>query len=126
MRANGFHEIDNPSHYIITTNLGFRVHSVNGGTLVKNCESIPDGLSLCQSYRNSQIFFVVGTGYGKNLDMPTNKLFLWNDELKILVAHLDFFGPIVDLKVAGEWILVAQKDKVALLNFGGNLADSEK
>ena len=58
--------------------------------------------------------------------MPTNKLFIWNDELKMLVAHLAFFGPIVDLKVAGDWILVAQKDKVALLNFRGNLADSEK
>jgi len=56
--------------------------------------------------------------------MPTNKLCIWNDELKMLVAHLEFFGPIVDLKVVGEWILVAQKDKVALLNFSGNLADS--
>jgi hypothetical protein len=105
VKANGFHTIDVETHYIVTTNLGFRIHAINGSTLVINCEEIPGGLSLCQSYKNSQLFFVVGTG--DHIDWPTNKLFIWNDELKMKVSHLEFFTPIVDLKMVGGWILVA-------------------
>lgn len=52
---------------------------------------------MCQSYKNSQLFFVVGTV--DNTDMPTNKLFIWNDELNLIISELAFFGPIIDLKV---------------------------
>ncbi len=43
----------------------------------------------------------------------------------MIVANLSFFGPIVDLKVVDGWILVAQKDKVVLLDFEGDLVKSE-
>jgi len=77
IQATGVHKIDSDNHYIVTTTAGFRIHRINGGTLAKNCEEIPGGLSLCQPYKNSKIFFVVGTG--ENVDWPRNKLFLWDD-----------------------------------------------
>jgi hypothetical protein len=117
VKANGYHTIDAEKHFIVTTTHGFRLHQINGCTLVKNCIEIPGGLSLCQSYRNSNIFFVVGTG--ANLEWPRNKLFIWNDEEKRIVSELEFFAPIVDLKVVQGWILVAQEDKVMIFNFEG-------
>lgn len=77
VKATGFHTIDSDTHYIVTTNVGFRIHKINGNTLVKNCEKIQGGLSLCQPYLNSQIFFVVGTG--EHGDWPRTRLYIWND-----------------------------------------------
>jgi len=76
VKATGIHKIDSDTHYIITTNQGFRLHKIAGGAVVRNCEEIPSGLSLCQSYRNSQLFFVVGTGED---DWPTTTLFVWDN-----------------------------------------------
>jgi len=45
--ANGVHRIDSETHFIVTTNTGFRVHMINGGTLSRNCDCILDGISLC-------------------------------------------------------------------------------
>lgn len=88
----------------------------------KNCEEIEGGVSLCQSYKNSQIFFVVGTGVN-HTDWPTNKLFIWDNLLKKKMAALEFVKPIIDLKMVGDWILIAQEDKVTPLNFSKNLSD---
>lgn len=110
IKANGFHRIDSDSHYIVTTSHGFRLHRINGSTLAINCEEIPGGLSLCQSYMRTQLFLVVGTG--ENSDWPRNKLFVWNDVEKKRVAELQFYKPIVDLLVVGSWTLVAFEDKV--------------
>lgn len=50
---------------------------------------------------------MVGSGSSANTKMPTNKLMIWDDELKMVVGDLAFFDHIVDLKVVDKWILVA-------------------
>lgn len=47
LKSTGVHKIDSDTHFIITTNKGFRLHKLAGGALVHNCEAIPGGLSLC-------------------------------------------------------------------------------
>jgi len=39
------------------------------------------------------------------------------------MAALEFVKPIIDLKMVGDWILIAQEDKVTPLNFSKNLSD---
>jgi hypothetical protein len=119
VKANDSHKIDSQLHYIITTNFGFRLHRIHGGTLAKNCEEIPGGLSLCQPYQDSQLFFAVGTG--SNAELTRDKLFLWDDIKKMKVAERVFLKPIVDLKVVGDWVAVAQEDKVVIFNFAKDL-----
>ena len=86
--ALSYFKVHSPDYFAVCTTRGFRIHKVNGAVLVKNCEEIPGGLSLCQPYRNSQIFFVVGTG--NNPDFLTNKLCLWDDIEKKVVSDLEF------------------------------------
>lgn len=45
--ATGIHRIDSETHFIVTTNRGFKIHQINGGGLVRSCEDIEGGLSLC-------------------------------------------------------------------------------
>ena len=122
VKANGLHRIDSDSHYIVTTSHGFRLHRINGSTLSINCEEIEGGLSLCQSYKRTQLFCVVGTG-GNN-EWPRDSLFIWNDAEKRRVAELKFEKHIVDLLVVGSWILVAFEDKVIPLDLEKDLAVS--
>ncbi len=120
MKALGCQKIDSDTHYIVLTNWGFRLHSIAGnGALIRDCEEIEGGLSLCQSYRNTQLFFVVGTG--ENGAWPTSKLFIWDNELKKKLAELEFKDSIVDLRVVGDWVVVAQKDRVVPLKFDVDL-----
>jgi len=49
-------------------------------------------------------------------------LFIWNDELKKKITELYFENQIVDLKVVGDWMMVAQEVKVVLLNFDKDLS----
>ncbi len=105
LEATGLHKIDSDTHYIMTTTKGFRLHSLAGGSLIKECKEIEGGLSLCQSYKNSQLFFGVGTG--KNPEWPTSKLFIWDNILKKKVAEIEFKESIVDLRVVQDWVVVA-------------------
>jgi hypothetical protein len=64
----------------VATNCGFRVHEVVSCKLKVNCTEIKGGLSLCQSYDSTNIFFVVGSG--TNPMYRTTSLFLWDDKEK--------------------------------------------
>jgi hypothetical protein len=113
--ALGYHKINNPDYFMVTTTRGFRLHKWNGSVLVKSCDEIPGGLLLCQPYKNSQIFFVVGTG--KNPDFPSNKLCLWDDIEKKVVSDLEFYQPVIDLKIVEGFVVVALGDKALVFNF---------
>ncbi len=91
-------------HFIVCTDIGFRVHEVKSCKLKVNCTQIEGGLSLCQSYNNTNIFFFVGTG--RNPALPSTKLCLWDDSRKEIAAEVEFAKPILDLKVLGEWIVI--------------------
>lgn len=93
------------THFIVTTNLGFRVHEVVSGMVKINCKNIIGGLSQCQSYGRSNIFFLVGSG--SNPDLPRSKLSLWDDQAKEFIAEVSFFNPILYLKVVGDWVVLA-------------------
>jgi hypothetical protein len=123
VKANGYHRIDSESHFIVTTSHGFRLHKINGGALTIECSDIKGGLSLCQSYKTTQLFCVVGTG--ENAEWPRDALFIWNDAEKRRVAELKFEKPIVDLLVVGSWILVASEDKVIPLDMEKDLSVSQ-
>jgi hypothetical protein len=77
---------------------------------------------LCQSYKRTQLFFVVGTG--ANSEWPRDALLIWNDAEKKKVAELKFAKPIIDLLVVGSWILVAFEDKVIPFNMEKDLSVS--
>ena len=105
---------------MVTTDVGFRIYNINGNSLVKECDKIPKGLSLCQPYKNTQIFFVVGTGGD---DWQTNKLVIWDDMLGKAVAHLEFFKKIIDLKLVRDWIVVVLEDRVVPMNVARDMKE---
>lgn len=76
---------------------------------------IQGGVSLCEPYQNSNIFFLVGPG--TNSELPSNRLCIWDDLKKEIAASVQFAQPIVDLKVRGDWIVVAQDTKTMVFNF---------
>lgn len=69
---------------------------------------------MCQPYGTSNIFFLVGTG--SNPDLATNKLCLWDDNSKEFVAEVQFYHPIVDLKICGSWIVLADAEMCFVFN----------
>ena len=79
--------------------------------------AIPGGASVCESYKNSNHFFFVGTG--THTDFPTSKLCIWNCEANKLAGEVQFnlSMKIVDLRIRGDWILVIFKDRCKLFHF---------
>ena len=79
--------------------------------------TVPGGVALCDSYKNSNIFFVVGTG--KHVDYPTTKLCLWNADSKSVVGEVQFSPQmqIIDILTRNDWVLVVFKDSYKLFNF---------
>ena len=72
---NSMKFINANKHFIVSTENGFQVcDTANGATKVQ--ASIPGGTALAYSYRNSNIFFFVGTG--TRVDYPSTKLCIWN------------------------------------------------
>ena len=86
VKANSFEFTNKAHHFIVCTDQGFRVHETTTCALKLNCTSIKGGLTICQSYGNSNIFFMVGTG--ENADLPTNKMCVWDDQTKQIVAEV--------------------------------------
>lgn len=78
---------------------------------------IPGGTALCDSYKNSNIFFFVGTG--SITEYPTTKLCIWNDIEQQVVGSIQFSPEmqIVDLMVLAEWIIVVFKNSVKVFHF---------
>ena len=113
-KIHSFEFVDEDKHFVMCTDLGFRLHESGSGKLKVSTENILGGLSLSQPYLNSNIFFIVGTG--KNVDFPTNKLCLWDDAKQSVVAEVLFAEQIVDLKVKGSWIIVASAEILRLFN----------
>ncbi len=74
--ANNCQTTNNKAHLIVCTNSGFRLFDIPTFSLKLKCESIVEGLSLCQNYNRSSLFFAVGTG--RNAANPSNRLILWN------------------------------------------------
>ena len=79
--------------------------------------TIPGGAALCDSYQNSNIFFVVGTG--NHVDFPSTKLCLWNVCTNSLAGSVQFSPnmQIIDIHVKTDWILVVFKNRFKLFNF---------
>ena len=93
--AISFEFVDEGNHFVVCTSHGFRLHESSSCKIKVSTDSIPGGLSFCQPYLNSNIFFIVGSG--QNQDFPTNKLCLWDDMKQTVVADIQFFEPIAEL-----------------------------
>ena len=108
--------INQNKHFMVCTNEGFAVCDATTADPKVVCK-IPGGVALCDSYKNSNIFFVVGTG--KHIDFPSTKLCLWNAQSNSLAGSVQFSptNQIVDLQVKGDWILVVFKNSFKLFNF---------
>ena len=113
---NSLRYINDHKHFLVCTNQDFRVYDSSSGEQ-KFISAVPGGVSLCDVYKNSNIFFFVGTG--THTDYPTTKLCLWNIETHKLVGEVQFNMKlqIVDLYVKGSWILVVFKDRCKLFHF---------
>jgi hypothetical protein len=48
-------------------------------------------------------------------------LFIWDNELKKKLAEFEFLGPIVGLRVVGDWVVIALEDRVIPLKFDEDL-----
>jgi hypothetical protein len=55
-------------------------------------------------------------GTGRNSDMPSSKLCLWDDSQKEIASEVEFARPILDLKVVGEWITIVDEKMVYVFN----------
>jgi WD repeat-containing protein 45 len=97
LKILNFAFVDQGRHIMVCTNRGFRLQERSSCKLKVNTETIDGGLSHCMPYLCTNIFFIVGTG--QNVDMPTNKLCLWDDAAGKVVADVQFFEPIIDLQV---------------------------
>ena len=69
--------INDNKHFLVCTEHGFFVCDSEKGEK-KIQQEIPGGVSLCESYKNSNIFFLVGTG--EHVDFPKTKLVLWDSK----------------------------------------------
>ena len=108
--------INRSKHFLVCTDEGFFVcDTATAEPKVK--ATIPGGAALCDSYKNSNIFFVVGTG--NHVDFPSTKLCLWNASTNSLAGEVQFNPSlqIVDLHVKGDWIAVVFKDRYKLFHF---------
>ncbi len=112
--ATSYFTMASGDYFGVCTSQGFRIHSMADCSLKVDCNAIEGGLSLCQPYTNSDIFFVVGSG--KNEALPTNKLCLWNDSDKKFLADIQLLNPIQDLKTSGDWVCVAEAEKLFVFN----------
>lgn len=84
---------------------------------MKLSAQVPGGTALVDSYKNSNIFFFVGTG--TLTEYPTTRLCLWNDMTKQVVGSIQFSPEmkILDLSVLGEWVVVVFQSCVKVFHF---------
>lgn len=75
---NKLFAVHDSDHFIVVTDTGFRLHETKSCKLLIDCNKFQGGLSLCQPYRNSNIFIAVGSG--QNHNYPTDKMIVWDDE----------------------------------------------
>lgn len=115
VKATSFQLTNNENYFTVCTNQGFRLHDLHTGMVKVDCDVIENGLSLCQSYNKSSLFFVVGSG--NNIARPTNMLLLWDDVKKDYIAEVKFTGAILDLKVVGSWVILAEEKRLYVFNF---------
>ena len=59
-------------HYIVCKSNGFDVYSSKTGELKISCNQVEEGVHLCQSYKDTNIFFLVKSS-------ELNKLYIWVD-----------------------------------------------
>ena len=116
--------INRNKHFLACTTDGFFVCETDSAE-PKIKATIPGGVALCDSYKNSNIFFVVGTG--SHVDFPSTKLCLWNASTNSVAGEVQFNPSmqIVDLHVKGDWVLVIFKDRFKLFNFEKGFTQSE-
>ena len=115
-QINSLKFINENRHFIAATSQGFQVcETVYPQTKVS--ATIPGGTALCDSYKNSNIFFFVGTG--THLDYPTTRLCIWNDRSKQVVGSVQFSPnlQILDLQVLSDWIVVVFSQSIKVFHF---------
>ena len=116
LQVNSMKFINENKHFIVSTNKGFTVCET-ATTDVRVKAQIKGGVAHCDSYKNTNIFFFVGTG--AHIDFPSTKLCIWNDKSKNVVGSIQFTPTmkIVDLVVQGDWILVIFQESCRLFHF---------
>ena len=82
---NSMKFINENKHFIAATATGFQVCETASGVTKIN-SAISGGTALCDSYKNSNIFFFVGTG--THIEFPSTRLCLWNDKSKQVVGSV--------------------------------------
>ena len=113
---NSMKFINEHRHFIVATASGFQVCETATAT-TKVTAAIPGGTALCDSYKNSNIFFFVGTG--THLEYPSTRLCIWNDRSKQVVGSVQFSPnmQILDLHVLGDWVVVVFAQSIKLFHF---------
>ena len=103
-------------HFIVSTATGFQVCET-ASCVTKIRAEIPGGTALCDSYKNSNIFFFVGTG--THVEYPSTRLCLWNDKTKQVIGSVQFSPnlQIVDLHVLQDWVVVTFADSIKVFHF---------
>ena len=84
---NSMKFINQNRHFIVATTSGFQVCETLTATS-KVSATVPGGTALCDSYKNSNIFFFVGTG--THLEYPSTRLCIWNDRTKQVAGSIQF------------------------------------
>lgn len=114
-KANNCQTTNRKAHYAVSTNSGFQLRDTLSNSLKLACDSIEGGLRLCQNYKRSSLFFVVGTG--TNPGNPSNRLCLWNHAEARMEAEVKFLKPILELRVEQDWVVVADETTVSVFDF---------
>lgn len=115
MEINNAKFINRGSHFIVASNEGFFVCDKERAE-VKLSVEIPGGCSLADCYKNSNIFFVVGTGH--HVDFPETRLVLWDAAINQRAGQVQFHHEmkIVDVQVLGPWTMVFFKNSCRLFH----------
>lgn len=113
---NALKFINQNKHFMAATSEGFVLCDAATGDL-KLRSLLPGGAALVDSYKNSNIFFFVGTG--TLAEFPSTRLCLWNDITKEVVGSIQFSPEmkIVDLSVQGEWVVVVFQNCIKVFHF---------
>lgn len=115
-KINAMRFINQNRHFIVATTTGFQVcETATATTKIKAV--VPGGTALCDSYKNSNIFFFVGTG--THLEYPSTRLCIWNDRIKQVAGSVQFSPNmhILDLHILANWVVIVFAQTIKIFHF---------
>lgn len=95
----------------IATSEGFMVYSLTPFKKIIE-RPIQGGLELVQMLNNTGLFVLIGNG--KNIDYPSNKLFIWNENTEKIELDIEYNDIVKNIKIRSDILVVVLEYKTIL------------